>query len=171
MKKLTIWLLALLIVLLAALPVSSDQPVKTEYEFAHDYQLTDCGDFEIWSHDAFEAKESQFFDKDGTLVKGLYQYSGTDSFYKSTNPGVIVATSDYGFTVHFDLVTLEPRVEQWKATGVLWHVVIPGFGSIYHRSGQQVQIVTYVDGEPIVTLVKETGLIDLDEDEFCAAVR
>jgi len=49
--------------------------------------------------------------------------------------------------------------------------VIPGLGSIYHRAGQELGIITYVDGEPLYTIVKETGLINLDEDEFCAAVR
>lgn len=171
MKKLTVWLLALLIALLAALPVSADQPVTTEYEYGHDYMLTDCGDFELWSYDAFEARETQFFDQGGTLVKGLYQYSGTDSFYKSTNPGVIVATSDYGFTVHWSLVSSDPWVEQSQASGILWNVVIPGQGSIYHRAGQQLGTITYVDDEPLYTLVKETGLINLDEEEFCAALR
>jgi hypothetical protein len=121
--------------LVAAVPfsaASADGPVVTRH--VHDAGVdvvADCGSFQIL--DVFDADYTfiDFLDENGTLITGIVQYGGTDTFTNSVT-GTAYSGSFHN-TGHFDRPTRVGVV-----TGIVFRLTIRGVGPVLLDVGRLV---------------------------------
>jgi len=180
MKRLAVLSLVLLLLLAAVVPAAADPP-QTWYEVddSADFLVVDCVaygyDFEVWDHEVYHASEVGFFDQAGNLIRTLVQTQGTDYLYKSTAPGVFVASGAFKYLQHVKILSYVPgdptqTLAEVRFTGTSWNVHLPG-GAVIRRSGQE---VTIYQGEPPnttwIATTKWVGLTVFDDEAICAAL-
>lgn len=180
MKPLAVLSLVLLLLLATVLPAAADPP-QTWYEFddAYDFLAVDCVvygyDFEVWDHEVYHISETGYFDHAGNLLRTLVQTQGTDNLYKSSAPGVFLASGPFKYLQHVEILNYVPgdptqTLAEVRFTGTAWNVHLPG-GAVIRRAGQQLEIV---QGEPpdtvLLATTKWVGLTSFDDRAICAAL-
>jgi len=125
-------LLALASVLLVAVPVSADTPVVITNEYDVDYKMgpQPCPGIEVWDHEVYTERITLYYDKEGNVVRAVVHVEGIDNFYNPLSPDVVLSGHFVG-NVHFDPHTWEGHI-----TGVLWHITVPGYGTVVVRAGR-----------------------------------
>jgi hypothetical protein len=171
MRNFTIPLLVLLLILTAATPASADQPQYWyDEDFDYTFPLVDCGeygyDFVAMVHSVGHHSELLYFDRAGNVVRTLYQTQGTDYVYNSEAPN-IGASGAFRYSVH--VTPLDPTFNTWlrRYTGIAWNITLPGYGTVIHVSGQDVEVV---ENWVVVGTPKSVGLHLLDFPALCAGL-
>jgi hypothetical protein len=124
--------------------------------------LIDCGTFMV--HDRFELTYTLRlrFDKEGNLVKGVEQVSGTDTFINATTGKEIAAPFHNNVLIDF---TSDPPLG--ATAGVIYKVTVPGAGAVFLDVGR---IVTDQSGEIIAFQAGPHQFFDGEVDALCAAL-
>ncbi|HEX6852307.1 MAG TPA: hypothetical protein VF139_12975 [Candidatus Polarisedimenticolaceae bacterium] len=152
-----------LAVVLGARDAAAEPPLQEAYLWeGQDDVLWDCGDFDILDTWSMEGITTYYWNKDGTLDRYRSHGDAIDLMKNSvTGKTVLGRTEGYNF---FEDVEGEPGV--WKHAGLMYHVVVPGVGTVLIDTG----IFYMVDGE--VTYIKgnHEGIAG-DYDQLCAALR
>jgi hypothetical protein len=126
---------AVMLILLVFMPVGTvfaDPPVTYSGPWEDDY-ISDnfhCPGIDVWDHEALTWRETDFYDKQGNVVKVQIFYIGTDTFYNPLNPGVELS-GHFTATAEIDLLTGETI----NARGVPLKITIPGHGTALVRAG------------------------------------
>ncbi len=180
MKRLAVLPLVLLLLLATAVPAAADPP-ETWYAFddSTDFPLVDCAaygyDFEVWDHEVYHISETGYFDHAGNLIRTFVQTQGTDNLYKSSAPGVFLASGSFRYLQHVKILYYVPgapnqTLAEVRFTGTTWNVHLPG-GVVIRRAGQEVSVF---QGEPPNTIwlatSKWVGLTVFDDQAICAAL-
>lgn len=180
MRKLATLLLVSLMLLLGVAPVAADPP-QTWYDvdFEMDFLMVDCSvyghDFAVWDHAVGHASEVGYFDQAGNLIRTLVQTQGTDHLYKSTNPGLFVASGPFRYLQHVTILSYDPNnpdltLAEVRVNGTTSNIRLPD-NTVIRRSGQEVEIV---QGEPpntvLIATTKSVGLTVFDQQAICAAL-
>ena len=117
-------LLALVFMLLAAVPVSAAPPVVEYWVYDDDSVLADSPcDFPVWDHEVCDARTTSFYDNEGNLVRFTWFFKGTNVFYNPANPGVVLVGQSAA-TFHFDVA--EGTVFESGGT----KTTLPGYGTV-----------------------------------------
>jgi len=160
----------LFIALFAALPVSADPPVKTEAPWIEELFVADCGDFQVYDHIDGTSIGTMYFASDGvTPLRSIVIERGTDNLYTTAAPDVIVLSGKFDYQIHWEAYTYEPFVLLGRWTGTVWHIKSPDGGQLYRESGQSVALVNAETYE--FTSLKLVGLMNLDDDKLCEAMK
>ena len=125
-------LLALVSVLLVAVPVSADRPIVITNEHDDDYKMgpQPCPGIEVWDHEVWTERITLYYDSKDNLVRVIVHAEGTDNFYDPKNPDAVLS-GHFVVNVHFDAPTWEGYM-----TGVPWHITVPGYGTVVVRAGR-----------------------------------
>ena len=124
--------------------------------------LIDCGDFLV--DDRFELTFTLrlYSDKNGDLVKGVEQVSGTDTFINATTGKEIPTRFHNNVLIDF---TTDPPLG--ANAGIVYKVTVPGAGAVFLDVGR---IVTDQSGEIIAFEAGPHQFFDGDVDGLCAAL-
>jgi hypothetical protein len=149
--------LALVFVLLAAVPVYAGAPVIVTGEIDEDYVAFDpspCPGIEIRDHELTNYRLTFFSDNQGNPVRFQVHAEGTDNFYNPANPDVVLS----GHYIHNALS--DQLTGDWYDFGVPYHITVSGYGTVLQISGRW-----FPDGR----MVGKNSLDDpKDVAQFCA---
>jgi hypothetical protein len=124
--------------------------------------IIDCGAFLV--DDRFELTFTLrlFFDKNGDLVKGVEQVSGTDTFINASTGKEIPTRFHNNVLIDF---TTDPPLG--ANAGIIFKVTVPGAGAVFLDVGR---IVTDQSGEIIAFEAGPHQFFDGDFDGLCAVL-
>lgn len=169
MKKVSIWLTLLLLVLFAAVPASANQPTVSYLEFDQDIMLAVCDYGEVWDRFHVFATVTEFPEKCGTVQNFRAVISGTDFVYLASDPTVQLATGEAHFQQDFELVGTNPELWKVKWTGLLYNLKTLGGKPLLQVAGQS--IAYRINNDPSTQwYVKDVGHDNYDEAAICAAL-
>ncbi|MBW7882133.1 MAG: hypothetical protein H3C34_05755 [Caldilineaceae bacterium] len=170
MKLRVALLLSFVLVLIAFVPASADQPVLWyENDWDVTFDLVNCGSFTVLDRAVGHDSEYLYYDKDGKVVKTLYENRGVDNLFSSANPDVVVS-GPYRFLVHAKVTAYDVNgdvtnvTRRW--TGNIWNIQLPGKGGVYHESGQIVELFDVVNWT-VIAEIKRVGLTVFDNQALC----
>ena len=108
-----------------------------------------------------------WLDPDGNLVRVKLYGRAEESWYVASNPGRrLRAKAIYNTFTLTPGVGLYQGVEKW--TGLFWHVVAPGYGTVLLDAG--LEIIDWTAAAPVVKVAGRHQWIDGDFDALCAAL-
>lgn len=162
MKRYSIVLVVLLVILISAVSVYAAKPV-TEVSDRLELGLfvTDCGDFDILVDTVGVWSYTYFYDEDGKMVKEMQKTWGTDTLYHEDYPENGISGDFHDNRIAFfdpgsgDLIS-------GHYAGTPWNVHIQGVGPVYRLSGPAFFEGTYEN------FVKEAGKFSFDQEALCA---
>ena len=169
MKKLSIWLTLLLLVLFAAAPASANQPIVSYQEFDQQYLLAVCDYGEVWDTFHVFARITEFPEKDGSVQTFRADIDGADFVYLASESTVQIAYGEAHFQQDFTLVGTNPDLWQVKWTGVQYNLKTMAGRPFLQIAGQSVAY--RIDNDPSTQwYVKSVGHNNYDEAAICAAL-
>jgi len=132
MKPSRIFMLALILALLVALPVSAAGPIFITGGDDIDYPEPEgfCPGFEVRNHEIYTFRIKTWLDEEGNVLRSEAHYEGVDNLYNPANPGIVLSGHFVG-SGHYDARTGKDYV-----TGVPYHITVPGYGTVLVRSGR-----------------------------------
>jgi hypothetical protein len=129
--------LALVFVLLAAVPIQAAPPVVETGELNLEVPAYECPGFDVYDHVVGTLRTTSFYDNDDTLLKVTLKAVGTDNLYNYDNPTGRVLTG------HFTSVdTFNGKGDRISTNGTFLSITIPPGGKVVQISGR----VDYVRG-------------------------
>lgn len=150
--------------LFIAAPLFADQPDSEQVVFTELFNNGDCGDFEVFSLDAFTLDIKTFY-KGGEIDRIHYHASVDGIVYNSLEPSKQLPS-----TAHYNFVHYPENFNLFVQRGLFYRVNVPGGGVVLIDAGWF--IVELIDDEPVVHL--EAGnhqLLDGDLTDLCAALQ
>jgi len=126
-------LLALVLLVLGAIPVSAASPVVTTEKIEFNYEVfvpSPCPGIEVWDHEVITMRTTSFYDKEGNLLQQQIFFKGIDNLYNPLNPDVVLS-GPFSATVH-----INARTGEMYATGVAANIHVPGYGIILLKTGR-----------------------------------
>ena len=150
------FLLALVSVLLVAVPVSADRPIVVTVPHDIDYAVEPqlCPGIEVRNHEVYTERVTYSLDNEGNLLRLVVHVEGTDNFYNPANPDVVL--SGY-FVANFAINELTGEQSEY---GVPYHITVPGYGTVLVTAGR------WFPGGRMVG--KNSYLDSKDMAQFCA---
>jgi hypothetical protein len=122
--------LALVFVLLAAVPIYAAPPVVETGEVDDIRDFLDCGDFLVLDRVLYTYRSTSFYDEQGTLLKIITVANGTDNLYNPDNDTIVL-------TGHFTSVDTDNRVTgEYTSSGSFFSINIPGYGKPLRAAGR-----------------------------------
>jgi hypothetical protein len=125
--------LALMLALLAAVPVSAGEPVIETGTYDNLWMPFDpslCPGFVVWDHEVGTYRTTYYYDNEGNPLRVDTHYKGIDHLYNETNPDVVLS-GKYSGTILYDV-----RTGELDASGLPLHITIPGHGTVLVRAGR-----------------------------------
>ena len=178
MKRVTVLLAALLLVLATAAPAAAAKPVTL---FDEDYDTgpgvadsSMCG-FDVTYHGWGHASYREWQDATGFPIRGLFQAHGWDSF---TNPatGTMVAGKFHASVVSTDF-SYDAATGIWtfqlRPAGVFMNIQLPGEGIVFHEAGQYRWFATASDplgSDQVLVFERFRGVSHFDVAALCEAL-
>ncbi len=129
-------MLALLLVLVAAVPAFAVPPVPTSGLTDDDFSLFTCPqqgsqqEFVVYNHDVGQHHEKAFYDKAGTLVRASGNRTGSDNLHREGDFSKVLS-HQYGMSWHWDYTD-----QQAKITGSIMNIHLPDGGIVFKSTGQ-----------------------------------
>ena len=123
--------------------------------------FADCGTFQILDRYVLDFTIKWFYDKDGNLVRGVEQVSGTDTFINSVTGKEITAP-------FHNTVIIDPTTATGANNGVIYRVTVPGSGLVFIDAGRTV--LNQESGE-VTFQAGPHQAFDGDVDGLCAALK
>ncbi len=149
-------LLALLLVLVAAVPVVAVPPVNESGSWVDDFYLFTCEKqgFAVFDHATGDYDKTSFFDQQNALVRVHGHEYGIDRLHREGDSTKMLA-SKFSNTYVWDAVTLETKV-----TGLPFNIHLPDGGLAFKASGQA--IFNSAD-----VMIKRVGADYIDQEAVC----
>ncbi len=170
MKLRVALLLSVVLVLVAFVPASADRPeFWYENDWDETFELLDCGSFLVMDNAVGHDSEYLYRDREGKVVKTLYENRGVDNLFSSANPDHVIS-GPYRFLVHNKVTAYDDQgnvtdvTRRW--TGNIWNIQLPGIGPVYHETGQFVELFDVVNSE-VIKEIKRVGLTKFDDGMLC----
>jgi hypothetical protein len=162
MRRVTLVLgVAAIMVVMAASSAAAAKPeVVGPFHEEDTVFFADCGTFQILDRYVLDFTIKWFYDKDGNLVRGVEQVSGTDTFINSVTGKEITAP-------FHNTVIIDPTTATGANNGVIYRVTVPGSGLVFIDAGR---IVTNQAGTEITFQAGPHQAFDGDIAGLCAAL-
>jgi hypothetical protein len=133
MKAKVVVPLALVFVLLAAVPIYAAPPVieSGRFDVVSDDEFTCPGSpgFGVSDHMVGLWRTTTFYDREGHQIEQFNHYVGIDNLFNPANPSVVLS-GNFSSHDNYNLVTGEYT---WE--GSSWAIKIPGYGMVIKQAG------------------------------------
>lgn len=179
MKRVSVALMALVLMLVAFLPAAAAGPEiyevwveDGEWVIGWDVPEANCDGYPVIDHIVAEGGLKLWRDKDGNPSKMVAELKGVDNLFTEAHPE-IVYSGHFGWQETFtdwmggDNVDGYPmfRYSTWR--GVDWNIQVPGQGTVIHSVGQARWDYSNQD---YPEMVKRAGLEVFDFPSLCEAL-
>ncbi len=156
MRRTVIPLLALLLVLVAAVPAVAVPPIHESGSWVDDLYMLTCEEqgFDVFDYVTGEYDKTSFFDQQDALVRVHGHEYGIDRLHRAGDLDKMLA-SKFSNTYVWDAVTLETKV-----TGLPFNIHLPGGGLAFKAAGQAI-----FDGAD--EMIKRAGAEYIDQEAVC----
>lgn len=148
-------LLALVLLLVTALPALAYPPERSEYPIEDAFTLAECDGFDVIDEFAGTVYQTRFYNGDGNLTSYKNRVRVRDRIYNSVT-GYEVWSVWHNTTFH-------ETDGSYTIAGVGWNVTVPGAGAVWFDAG-------HCEYDPDVGYQVCTGHAEYDEDVICAAM-
>jgi len=174
MKRFTVFLAVIVLVLLTVAVAFAAPPVTESFEYDDTYPMLYCGDgppfyvgvgdFWIWNNEVGEGSYTEFYDNDGNLVGAKGHVNGTDHLFAEGYPEHMLSGQfTNNWMTYFDPATglylYENSPSNW------WNLHLPGYGNIIHFAG--LEVYEYDNAIEDWHLIKDNGLRYFDLVALC----
>jgi hypothetical protein len=160
--KLVMIVVVLLLLMMPFGAAWATPPVRETWDVGwDDFELADCGDFQVLEHLEAKVEVTFFYDKDGELVRWMEHWTASGYAYNSNDPNIWLPEEPIRNVGHFDGPTGDGHI-----AGPLMKIKLPREGMIFHQVG-------YVEVEGYTNWIFKAGQNDLlggNAAELCAAL-
>lgn len=164
-----------LLLLLASVAARADGPVKSS--FSYDYtgsglwgpagEPVTCGGEPVLIDGVAFGTTTVWRDADGNVTHVKAWGRNEESWYLASNPNRrLRAKANYNTFTLTPGADLYAGTERW--TGLFWHVVAPGVGTVLLDAG--LEIIDWTAAGPVVRVAGKHQWLDGDFDTLCTAL-
>jgi hypothetical protein len=121
-----------------------------------------CGDDTVIAAGIIHGTVTTYYDATGDLVRTKIHGKVEETWSLASGSG-----KELRGKANYNVFTLQPGMEKW--TGVFWHVIAPGVGSVLLDAG--LEIIDWSNPEIVVVRHGKHQWLDGDFDALCAALQ